>query len=136
MPLSSFSLNYGNVGFVLHSVVEVPACLNFFLFPSDQLGRESPHAHAVVRQYAVLLFSSVLVAVAFVGRPVDDLSGRVAAALALYHIAPSVRSLARLTRQAQLRQPLVLSEAFLYLIVHALCGAALLHHFITAIYNS
>lgn len=116
------------LGFILHIVIEIPASLNFFFFPSGQLGRETPHAHAVIRQYAVLLLSSILVAMAFVVRPMDETSGRVAAALAIYHIAPSIRSMFRLTRQAQLQQPLIRSEAFLYLIVHAICCAALLHH--------
>lgn len=124
-----------NAGFLLHVVIEVPALLNFFFFPSRQLGQETPHAHAIIRQYAVLLLSSILVAMVYIAQPLDDISGRVAGALAVYHIAPATRSVARLKKQAKMQQPLFLSEAFLYLVVHALCCAALLHHFFVAVYT-
>lgn len=119
-------------GFLIHILIEVPACLNFFVFPSGQLGTTTPHAHAVIRQYAVLLFASVLVAVIFVCRPMDATSGKVAGALAIYHIAPSVRAASGLTRQSQLGKPILLSEAFLYLVVHGICCASLLYHLSTA----
>ncbi len=115
------------LGFLLHIVIEIPACLNFFFLPSRQLGLYTPHAHSVIRQYAALLFASVLVATVFVQHPVDNTSGKVAGALALYHVAPCLRSVQRLSRQSQLGAPTLLSEAFLYLVVHVVCGAALIH---------
>lgn len=117
-----------NLGFLVHILVETPASFNFFFFPSKQLGAHTPQAHAVIRQYAVLLLSSVFLAAIFVARDPDDMSSKVAATLALYHVAPLVRSLARLHRQAQARAAIILSEAFLYLTVHSVCFAALLQH--------
>ncbi|KAI1617855.1 hypothetical protein EDD37DRAFT_243423 [Exophiala viscosa] len=122
-----------NLAFLFHIVIEVPACLNFFLAPSGQLGTYTPHAHAVIRQYAVLILTSVLVAFVFLRQPPDETSAKVAAALAIYHIAPSIRSMSRLRRQAQSREAIVFSQASLYLIVHGICFAALTHHFWTAI---
>ncbi|KEF59547.1 uncharacterized protein A1O9_04391 [Exophiala aquamarina CBS 119918] len=123
------TLNNYNIGFLTHIIIESPAAFNFFVFPSKQLGTHTPHAHAVIRQYAVLILTSNLVALSFVCRPMDELSGKIAGALALYHIAPSVRSIIRLKRQAREGRTLMPSEAFLYLVVHAICGAALLLHF-------
>jgi len=123
-----------HLGFLIHIVIELPASLSFCLFPSRQLGTYTPHAHPVIRQYAALLFASVLVAMVFLRRPMDDMSGKVAGALAIYHVAPSLRSLGRLKRQARLRELTILSEASLYLLVHVVCCAALLHHTWNALY--
>jgi hypothetical protein len=123
-----------HLGFLLHVVFEIPACLTFYLFPSRQLGTYTPHAHAVIRQYAALLLASVLVAMTFLRRPVDETSGQVAGALAVYHIAPSLRSVGRLRSQVRQGEPTILSEACLYLVVHVTCCAALLHHARTALY--
>jgi len=122
-------------GFLIHIIIEIPACLSFFLVPSRQLGTYTPHAHAVIRQYAAILLASILIAVVFVHQPVTEMSGKVAGALAIYHVAPSIRSWNRLTTQARLQEPLFLSEAFLYLIVHVVCCAALLHDALSALYN-
>jgi hypothetical protein len=121
-------------GFLIHIVIEVPACFSFYLFPSRQLGIHTPHAHPVIRQYAALLFASVLVAMVFLRRPLDDTSGKVAAALAVYHVAPSWRSVTRLRNQARQGAPVLLSEASLYLLVHVICCAELLHHAWAALY--
>lgn len=115
------------LGFLIHIVIEIPASFNFYMFPSRQLGTYTPTAHPVIRQYAALLFASVLVAMVFVRQPVTDTSGKVAGALAIYHVAPSIRSVQRLTRQAQRGERLILSEAFLYLLVHMACCIALLY---------
>jgi len=125
-----------NLGFLFHIIIETPALFNFFVFPSKQLGTHTPHAHAVIRQYAVLILTSNLVALNFVWRPVDELSGKIAGALAVYHIAPSVRSIIRLQRQAHDGRPLIPSEAFLYLVVHTICGAALFLHFRTGMWST
>lgn len=125
-----------NIGFLLHIIIEIPASFNFFVFPSRQLGTNTPHAHAVIRQYAVLILTSNLVALAFLWRPMDELSGKIAGSLAIYHIAPSIRSISRLTRQARQGRPLIPSEAFLYLVVHTICGAALLLHFWSSMWSN
>ncbi len=127
--MASFQL-----GFLIHIVIEIPACLAFYFFPSRQLGSYTPHAHSVIRQYAALLFASVVVATVFVQHAVDSTSGKVAGALAFYHIAPSLRSIERLKRQARLGGPILLSEAFLYLVIHVVCCAALSHDAWSSLY--
>src|SRR5271156_445940 len=116
--------NY-NLPFLLHVIIESPAFLNFLIFPSGQLGTTTPQAHAVVRQYAALILSSILISVAFVRRPLDETSGHVAGGLALYHIAPSARAFARLRRRAEFGKGLIFSEAGLYFVAHSICFGAL-----------
>lgn len=114
-----------NLAFLLHVIVEIPAFLNFLLFPSGQLSTSTPHAHPVVRQYALLILTSVLIASAFVTRVNDELSGQIAGSLALYHIGPSIRAISRLHRRSQLGKPLLFSEPSLHLFVHSICCAGL-----------
>lgn len=114
-----------NVAFVLHVAIELPAALSFMVNPSRQLGRCTPHAHAVVRQYALLLFSSILVALVFIPHPADCVSGRVAASLAIYHVGPTVRSWYRVCGTGSLPHAISWGEGLLYFIVHAVCGTAL-----------
>jgi hypothetical protein len=85
----------------LHILIETPASLNFFLNPSQQLHPSTPApaaaaAEALIRQYALLLLSSNLIALIFAVRPVDRTSRRVAGALGLYHAGPIVRAASRL----------------------------------------
>lgn len=129
MSKTMSSLNY-NVAFVLHAAIEIPAAINFMLFPSKQLGRNTPNAHGVIRQYALLLAVSVLIAMTFAVRPTDDLSRTVAGYLAIYHPGPALRSCARLSRQYKRSERLLLSEAFLYLTCHLLTGAALVFYYL------
>lgn len=105
--------------FLLHALIEAPASLNFFLYPSGQLEIDAPQAHAVIRQYAVLLFSSILVSSIFAFRPFDELNGQVAGALAVYHPAPIVRATSRLMGRQRGWQPL------LFVAVHGICLAGL-----------
>ncbi|KAI9054529.1 hypothetical protein LZ554_001685 [Drepanopeziza brunnea f. sp. 'monogermtubi'] len=86
-----------NLPFLIHIALETPASLNFFLRPDNQLSSPAPQAHALIRQYAALLLSSNLVAAVFACREVDGTSRWVAAALALYHLAPLLRALARIS---------------------------------------
>lgn len=115
-----------NVAFILHIIIEVPAAINFMSQPSKQLGRPTPHAHAIVRQYALLLLSSIMIAVIFTSRPIDDLTRGVAGSIAIYHVGPFLRSWSRLRLQARQSLPVLLSEAALYLGCHLVTGIALL----------
>lgn len=115
-----------NLAFLLHAAIEVPAAINFMLFPSKQLGKDTPNAHPVVRQYALLLVASVLIAIVFAVRETDEISRVVAGCLAIYHPGPALRSFARLRNQYKRSEPLLASEAFLYLICHILTGSALI----------
>jgi len=82
--------------FWFHLLIELPASINFFLNPSEQLSSPAPQSHALIRQYAALLFASSLVALIFAVRPVDRTSRNVAGALAVYHLAPLGRALSRI----------------------------------------
>jgi hypothetical protein len=124
---TSIMLSY-SLPFLMHAIIETPASFNFFVFPSDQLGKHTPNAHAIVRQYACLLLASVLVSLSFAQHPPDVLSGQVAGAFSLYHIAASVRAGSRLQRQMSETKHIVFSEAFLHLVVHSVCFGSLWHH--------
>ena len=106
--------------FFIHAILETPAFLNFLLNPSGHLRIYSPQAHAVIRQYAVLLLSSVMVSLIFASRDPDELSGQVAGALSVYHLAPIVRAMGRLTGQQSVWQPV------LFLASHGVCLAGLM----------
>lgn len=127
--------------FLLHALIELPASLQFLLLPSRQLIRATPHAHALIRQYALLLLSSVVIALTFGLHPSDlplsllpqadpspettAIRGNVAAALALYHVGPAVRSAGRLWgrwRGARGVLGTVVSEPGVYLVVHVFVG--------------
>ncbi|KAG4438870.1 hypothetical protein IFR05_005659 [Cadophora sp. M221] len=86
-----------NPAFLIHALLELPASLNFFFRPNEQLSSPAPQAHALIRQYAILLLSSNIIALIFAFRHVDETSRKVAGALAIYHAAPSMRALGRLT---------------------------------------
>ena len=122
------------LGFLLHAIVETPAAIMFFIRPSRQLGVYTPSAHVVIRQYALLLLTSVLIASIFILRPPDKLSGQVAGALAVYHIGPCLRSLSQLISRGGVResrsqtQPLdgpSFFEPVLYAVAHAVTGVLL-----------
>jgi hypothetical protein len=121
-------VSFHTFSFFLHAIVETPACLNFLFFPDDQLPVAAPQAHAIIRQYAVLLFCSVMIAVIFAYRAIPDITSRsVAGALALYHIGPLVRAWSRIDIRApsdRQRLPL-LKDPFLHFVVHSVCLGSL-----------
>ena len=120
--------------FTSHVLLELPASLQFFLFPSRQLSRPTPHAHAIIRQYAILLFSSVLVAACFALRGEgyltkskdlkegDELERYVAFALGLYHVGPVVRSGARVWGRGKQKWRGREWEAAVYVVLHVVVG--------------
>lgn len=109
--------------FFIHALIETFAVVSFLTNPSGQIGVYTPHAHAVIRQYGVLLLSSVLVSLIFANRDPDGLSGQVAGALAVYHVAPILRAMSRLFGEEAVWQPL------LFLAGHGLCLAGLIRVF-------
>lgn len=118
--------------FMLHTLVEVVAATNFMLTPSKQLDHYTPGAHPVIRQYALLLLSSAATSFIFARQPLSTSSRQVAAALALYHLGPMLRSVSRLVRQVNQSRAVLVSEAMLFLVVHMCCLVSLLavcrHH--------
>lgn len=116
-----------HVPFLFHIIVELPASLGFFFYPSATLALVQPHAHSVIRQHALLLTSTNLVAWAFLFEDPSPLSGRIAAALGLYHVGPIVRSWNRtkadggtMSMRERWRAP------WLHLGVHSVCVVALM----------
>lgn len=115
-----------HASFWLHLLIETPAALNFFINPSQQLQLSiaSPAAEAVIRQYAILLFSSNLIALIFAIRPDDKTSRRVAGALGLYHLGPALRAISRLVN-GETALGAGLGGPVVHLGVHVLCFIAL-----------
>ena len=103
LPMSTMDLR--RFPFICHIVLEVPAALAFALFPSATLRRPQPDAHAVIRQYALSLVTTVVIAIIFgfgLHEPevldpyVRKLERQVAGALALYHLGPMTRATYRI----------------------------------------
>ena len=95
------TINLHPLPFFFHVVLETPAAVAFALFPSATLRSPQLDAHAVIRQYALSLFSTILIAASFAFWPHDlpaldphvhRLERQVAGALALYHIGPMARA--------------------------------------------
>lgn len=110
--------------FLFHIIVEFPALVGFFLRPSATLAAPQPHAHAVIRQYALLLTSTNLIAGAFLFNPSSPLSAQVAAALALYHVGPLMRASNKIRAGEGRRGDW--GGPWLHLGVHGICAAALM----------
>ena len=123
------SLSLQNVPFWAHVAVELPASLKFFLNPSNQLSAHTeahdPAIEAIIRQYAVLLFVSVLISLIFALRKVDYTSYQVATALMLYHVAPILRAASRVTQGDQTWLGRDLGGPWVHLVVHMLCFSML-----------
>ncbi|KFZ06065.1 hypothetical protein V501_07727 [Pseudogymnoascus sp. VKM F-4519 (FW-2642)] len=119
-------IRFLHIAFGLHILVETPAALNFFVNPSQelQLATPSPTAEALVRQYALLLICTNLIALVFLLRPIDKVSQRIACALGIYHLGPALRAMFRLVRnESALRTSL--GGPAVHLVVHVLCLIAL-----------
>lgn len=119
--------------FLLHAIVEIPACLNFFLFPDDQLSIPTPHAHAIIRQYAVLLFSSVCISIILAFKDKDSTSGKIAGALAIYHIAPCVRAWSRSQARVPSESYVLMKDPSLHFYVHLVCFVSLATAFVRSL---
>ncbi|KAG0651741.1 hypothetical protein D0Z07_1927 [Hyphodiscus hymeniophilus] len=111
--------------FWIHIILETPASLNFFFNPSEQLSSPAPQAHAIIRQYAVLLLVSNLIALNFALGPLDQTGKNVALALSVYHLAPIFRAGSRILNGDHLYGH-GLGGPWLHLWVHGGCFAALL----------
>jgi hypothetical protein len=110
--------------FWVHIIVETPASINFFFNPSEQLSSPAPQAHAIIKQYAVLLLVSSLIALIFALRPLDQTGKNVATALSIYHLAPLVRAGLRISDVDHVYGQ-GLGGPWLHLFVHGGCFAAL-----------
>lgn len=115
-------------GLLLHLIIELPASINFLLRPSATLSAPQLQAHAVIRQYALLLISTNIIVLALLMREMDQLSGKIAGALALYHLGPIARALSRIRKQ---ESGSVLGGPKLHAFVHVLCIVTLVMSFIS-----
>lgn len=93
--------------FLLHALIEFPASLKFFLKPDSGLvlslndkridepkehSSISQHTQLVIRQYAILLFVSVIISILFATRELDDLARGVGGSIGIYHVGPVWRA--------------------------------------------
>ena len=127
--MSTFSQH--SIPFILHVILESPAAVAFALFPSATLRTPQPEAHALIRQYALSLLTTVLIAAVFARQPHDlqannahiqRLEQQVAGALALYHVGPMIRAARKYrARQEQDRRMM----PCLHFFSHGACGMAL-----------
>lgn len=114
-----------SIPFLLHILIEIPAAGGFFLRPSLTLQTPQPAAHGVIRQYALLLASTSLIAAVFLFQPPSTVSCQVAGALALYHVGPFMRALSRTRSEESIRICEGLGEPRLHVVLHGLCITAL-----------
>ncbi len=77
------------LGLLLHCVIETPASIVFLFFP--HLHTHDIQAQSLLRQYGVLLCSTVVIALTSESRAVER-------ALSVYHVAPIVRVCLQPTR--------------------------------------
>lgn len=120
-----------SIPFFLHILTEVPASGSFFLHPSLTLQTPQPGAHGVIRQYALLLASTTLIAAIFLLQPPSKTSCQVAAALALYHVGPLTRAVSRARAEESIRIRGGLGWPWVHAGFHGLCIAALIQEALT-----
>jgi hypothetical protein len=116
--------------FWFHSLIELPASINFFFNPSEQLSSPALQAHPIIKQYAVLLFVSALIALIFALRPTDGTSRSVAGALSVYHLAPLTRAGNRIVQGSEYYGK-GLGGPIIHLVMHTVCFAGLLKIFLS-----
>ena len=121
-----------SIPFLLHLLVELPAAFAFAIYPSATLPVPQPYAHAVIRQYALLLLSINIIAAIFIFRDHEaytiDYDGlterRVAGALALYHCGPLIRAGRRIWKGEKGKRGLS-GQPWVHFVAHTVCGMAL-----------
>lgn len=120
------SASLASFPFIFHVLVELPAAFAFMLSPSSTLSRPQQEAHAVIRQYGLLLLSTNAIASIFIFEdrhrsPNDDQSWRieawVAGSLAVYHLGPLLRAGSR-SWKAEGRTGTLLEQPWVHALVH------------------
>lgn len=121
-------LSWASLPFIFHIIVEAPAGLSFLLRPSGTLDVLQPHAHAVIRQYAILLTCTNIIAGIFAMQDYPNIHSAqiergVSASLALYHCGPASRALSRFQRGSK---GSLLVNPLLHIAAHVMCASALM----------
>ena len=109
-----------NLAFSTHIILESGAAYTFFRNPSFTLAQPQPLAHQVIRQYALLLISTNLIAANFLFQQQPSaLSSRVAGALAIYHFGPITRATLKIRSGEKInRRGVLLGAAWLHAFSH------------------
>lgn len=122
-------LTWASAPFLLHIIIEFPAAIAFAYKPSGTLPVMQSGAHAIIRQYALLLMSSNFIAGCLALQDnqlpgLNAVSQGVAASLAVYHLGPAVRAIGRVRRRDEGQS--FFANSWLHVSVHMLSATALL----------
>ena len=119
--------SYFSIPFLMHILGELGASYGFFVHPSSTLLEPQPFAHPVIRQYALLLISTNLIAAIFLfqDQP-SSISCRVAGALALYHLGPLTRAALKMRCGEKMGVRERLGGAWVHGVFHSVTFVALL----------
>lgn len=125
-PVPVEQMPHFNTPYSLHIFGEFGASYGFFVSPSSTLAQPQPYAHAVLRNYALLLTSTNLIAANFLfqERP-SSLSCRTAGALALYHLGPLMRAALKIRNGERMGTWKGMGGAWVHVIFHSVTLAAL-----------
>ncbi|KAH6645164.1 hypothetical protein BKA67DRAFT_587088, partial [Truncatella angustata] len=88
-----------NLPFFLHILIETPAAFSFIFKPETQLPAVTDASRLILRQYGGLLLASNFVCLVTLFTESRDIRGLLGASLGFYHLWPSYRAFARLTRK-------------------------------------
>ena len=115
------------IPFLLHLIVEIPASLTFFFRPDSQLQQPQPFARSLIRQYGAALLSLNAIAAIFALRESDEVTGKVALAISIYHVAPTFRACSRILHPKEETDVsrAVLGGPILHLTAHITCAVML-----------
>ena len=122
-------LTWASIPFLMHIIVEFPAAITLAFNPSGTLPVMQHDAHAIIRQYALLLMSSNFIASILALQDsqlpgLNPVSQGVAVSLAFYHLGPAVRAIGRIRRRDETQS--FLANPRLHVSAHILCATALL----------
>ena len=109
---------------LFHIIIETPAAINFILSPSATLTSPQLPAHAIIRQYGLLLACTNAMVLFILCSQAEDsrnllLERRIAGVLAIYHIGPLLRALARMRRGEEGKK--WMTRPWLHVLVHGIC---------------
>ena len=106
-------------------MTELPGSLGFFFSPSATLQIPQPYAHALIRQYALLLATTIGIAAIFLFQPATRTSRYIAGSFAFYHLGPIARAMNRLWIGKQGDAGKGMANPWIHLIVHFICAVVL-----------